>query len=131
MFDNDDLIHRYTRAQAISDVVLMDVTETAREAGFKYSVALTAGAWGEAVTWTEKDTADTGVPQDEAGRLWDVLWMCRLALSDKHHNRNRVPFTFLRVPRGGRRARRFTLDVMIGPGDAEEPVMTILLQDED
>jgi len=42
MFENADLIHRYTRADALRDGVLIDVTATAKEAGFKYPVALTA-----------------------------------------------------------------------------------------
>jgi len=40
MFENADLIHRYTRADAIADGVLIDVSQTAREAGFAYPVAL-------------------------------------------------------------------------------------------
>ena len=32
MFENADLIHRYTRADAIRDGVLIDVSATAREA---------------------------------------------------------------------------------------------------
>lgn len=132
MFGNDDLIHRYTRAQAISDGVPVDVSELAREGGFKVPVAMTAGAWAEAVAWNEKDTADTGVPQDVAGRLWDVVWMASLAAcSARDRQQSRVPFTVLRVPRGSKRAQRMTLDMMMGPGDEGEPVMTILLQDED
>ena len=36
MFENADLIHRYTRADATRDGVLIDVSATATEAGFKY-----------------------------------------------------------------------------------------------
>ena len=35
MFQNADLIHRYTRADAIRDGVLIDVSETAREASIR------------------------------------------------------------------------------------------------
>jgi len=61
----------YTRAQAIDDGVLVDVTETAAEAGFKVPVALSAALWAEAVAWDES----RGALQDEKGRLWDCLWM--------------------------------------------------------
>ena len=44
MFENADLIHRYTRAEAIADGVLIDVSAVAREAGIRYPVALTAAA---------------------------------------------------------------------------------------
>ena len=66
------LIHTYTRRQAIADGVLVDVTERAKEAGFRVPVALTSTAWAECVTVPE-GLGD----QDETGRLWDVLWMCR------------------------------------------------------
>jgi hypothetical protein len=38
MFEHADLIHAYTRA----DCVLIDVSESVKEAGFVYPVALTA-----------------------------------------------------------------------------------------
>ena len=70
----------YTRAQAIEDGVLVDVTETAREAGFRCPVALTSEVWADCVEWTEADkTSATRACQDEAGRLWDVLWMGMIA----------------------------------------------------
>jgi hypothetical protein len=72
MFENAEVIHRYTRADAIRDGILVDVSEAAREAGFKWPVALTAAAWGRCVA------VPPGVLcQDEAGRLWDVLTMLR------------------------------------------------------
>ena len=72
MFENADLIHRYTRADAIRDGVLIDVSATAREAGFRWPVALTCAAWERCVA------VPPGVAcQDQAGRLWDVLWMLR------------------------------------------------------
>ena len=75
MFDDADLIHRYSRAAAIRDGVLIDVTAVAQEAGIRYPVALTAAAWAECVT------VPPGVEcQDEAGRLWDVLFLLRCAI---------------------------------------------------
>jgi len=35
MFDNADLIYRYSRADALRDGVLIDVSDTAREAGIR------------------------------------------------------------------------------------------------
>src|SRR4051794_40044352 len=67
-----DILSRYTRTQAIEDGSLVDVTATAKEAGFRYPVTLTAAVWAEYVA-----VPDGVECQDEAGRLWDVLWMCR------------------------------------------------------
>ena len=39
MFENADLIHRYTRTDAIRDGVLIDVSATAQEVGFRSPVA--------------------------------------------------------------------------------------------
>ena len=36
-----DLIHAYTRAEAIEDGMLLDVTEVARDMGFRYPTAIT------------------------------------------------------------------------------------------
>lgn len=124
-------IYRYTRAQALEDGVLVDVTDTAREAGFRLPVAITADAWNKAVAWTEADSARQ-VPQDEAGRLWDVLWMACMA-ARRAKGGFRVPFQLHVVPRGGAatRPRLMTLHVHIGPGDEGEPVITVMNPDED
>jgi hypothetical protein len=76
MFDEADLIHRYSRADALRDGVLIDVSATAREAGIRWPVALTRAVWERCVA------VPPGVAcQDEAGRLWDVVWLFRLAIS--------------------------------------------------
>jgi hypothetical protein len=49
--------------------VLIEVTATAREAGIRYPVALTRAAWGRCVA-----VPPGIICQDEASRLWDVLW---------------------------------------------------------
>jgi len=122
-------IHTYSRAQAIEDGLLVDVSTTAREAGFRYSVAITRTAWADCVKWSDADSRRQCC-QDEAGRLWDALWMSSLAA---RRGGERVAFEFYRIPRGGRsmRARLTTLHMTIGPGDAGEPVITIMLPGED
>src|SRR5262249_37382938 len=74
MTTDDTLSFSYSRKEAIADGVLIDATETAREAGFRYPVALTSAAWAECVS-----VPDGVECQDEAGRLWDVLTMLRHA----------------------------------------------------
>lgn len=124
-------IHTYTRAQALEDGVLVDVTETAREAGFRIPVAMTAAAWADTVEWTEADSKrQTG--QDQSGRLRDVVWMAYLA-ARRGGTESRKAFQLLRVPRGGRgvRPRLTTLHIHIGPDDAGNPVITLLTPNED
>lgn len=123
-------IHTYSRAEALEDGILVDVSETARDAGFVIPVALTIGAWEDCVAWGEADS-HRQTYQDESGRLWDVLWMS--AQAARKGEGERLAFQLYRVPRGGRsiRPRLTTLHMVIGPGDTGEPVITILLPGED
>ncbi|EKL9720603.1 hypothetical protein PS692_004352 [Escherichia coli] len=132
LFNAEDVISVYTRAQGIADGVLVDVTETAREAGFRIPVALTRAAWADCVEWTAADEARKATTQDEAGRLWDVVWMAHLAARTAG-NVERCLFDLYRVPREGRgnRPRRVSLAMQIGPGDNAEPVITIMQPNED
>jgi hypothetical protein len=132
MFDEEFIVHRYTRAQAIDDGVLIDVTETAKEAGFKIPVAVTSAVWADCVEWSDADTEKTGMPQDESGRLWDVVYMAGYAARQQRNgNSRRVDFELRRVERGRRRATRCRLWMEIGPGDEGEPVITIMRPGED
>lgn len=123
-------VHIYTRAQAIEDGILVDVSDIAREAGFRIPVAITRTAWVDSVEWSETDSRRQ-VYQDEKGRLWDVLWMATQAA--RRGTGGHLVFQLYRVPRGGRavRPRLVTLHMHIGPGDDLEPVITITLPGED
>lgn len=123
-------INIYTRRQALDDGFLVDVSEMASEAGFRFPVALTRAAWGDCVEWSEADSKRQTY-QDEAGRLWDVLYMASLAA--RRNSGSELRFQLYRVPRGGRgvRPRLVTLAMRCGPGDEGEPVITIGLPGED
>ena len=54
-FADADIVHRYTRAEAIRDGVLVDVSETGREAGFSIPTTVTAAVFNQSVRWTEDD----------------------------------------------------------------------------
>lgn len=135
------VIYRYTRAQALADGVLVDVSNAAAEAGFRVPVALTHAAWDDCVEWKDDDTRRQ-TPQNESGRLWDVLWMACCAIAslrrapESGRSRENFPtlyYRLFRVPRGGRamRPREVTLKVVSGPGDEGEHVITIMLPHED
>ncbi len=126
-----EVIYSYTRKQAIEDGHLIDVFGLAIEAGFRVPVAVTHAAWADCVEWNEADS-HRQTYQDEAGRLWDVLWMAMNA-ARRGAGAQRLVFQLYRVPRGGRgvRPRLVKLVLHIGPGDHGEPVITILLPGED
>lgn len=124
MFSEDDLIHRYTRREAISDGVLVDVTSTAREAGFRIPVALTRAVWEEYVRVPEGVEA-----QDEAGRLWDILFMLHHAIRVEKD----APLIFFRlyVRNDNEGPKLITLKAICGGDDDGSPCITILLPHED
>ena len=126
MFEEADLIYRYTRAQAVADGVLIDVSAVAREAGIAYPVALTRAAWERCVT------VPPGVEcQDEAGRLWDVLWLLRLALG-RSDGGPEVRFgVHVRDDNREGTPPLVRLKALCGPGDAGEPVITLMMPGED
>lgn len=122
--DEWPVISRYTRAQAIEDGVLIDVSEMAKEAGFRYPVALTSAVYHEYVKVPE------GVEgQDEAGRLWDILTMLRYGIS-RSKDDSEILFQ-LYVRNDNQRAELVTLKSICGPNDDMTPCITVMMPGED
>lgn len=121
-----ELISTYTRAGAIADGTLKDVTARAKQAGIRISTAVTRAVWNQYVelTPTAKNKGE-----DIEGRLWDILWMFRCAalrMPDQPELTFQVYVTTDRVE-----PTRVTLKAVIRPGDDGEPVITIMLPGED
>jgi len=111
------IIYSYTREQALADGQLVDVTETAREAGFSWPVALSRALW-DVIEAIPKKTPW----QDWQGRLWDVLWMA--SQSAKRCQGPRFVYEVI-LSREGTRKQRVQLICDCEPGDDAEPVITI------
>ena len=126
-----DVIFVYTRAQAIEDGELVDVSETAMEAGFSLSVAVTRAVWDQYIDWTPADD-DKQTVQHASGRLWDALWMLHLVCR-RFANESYLKYRLYVIPRDGRskKPRQIELKAVIGGGDNGEPVITIMLPNED
>ena len=119
-----DVIYSYSRMQALEDGVLVDVSDLGREAGIKFPVAMTNGVWAEYVN------VPAGViGQDEQGRAWDIVWMLRMAIASGKGGQE-IRYSLL-VRRDNHRPKVGTLKAVCGPGDDMEPVITIMLPDED
>jgi len=83
-----DVIHTYTREQAIEEGQLIDVSETheAREAGYKVPVCLTVGVHALVLV-----PASLGGEQDYSGRLWDTLFLAAAAFKQAE-DKTLVPY---------------------------------------
>ena len=126
--DNEwNLIYSYTRAQAIEDGVLIDVTDAAKGVGFKVHTVVTATLYNG---YVEPPTGLTGEGQSVTGRLHDLLFLvlCAARKNRAGADRATVRVAFLMAP-----AKTETVDVIvhIGPGDQGEPVLTLMLPEDD
>lgn len=122
-----EVISRYTRAQALEDGVLADISKLACEAGFKYPVVVTSGVW--AILEPSEELKAQG--QSYEGRAWDLLNVLRWAIRGGDGG-DTVEFSPLFVTRPGGEAAPVNLRSVCGPGDdGVEPVITVLLANED
>lgn len=132
------VISSYTRRQAIEDGVLVQlsgpgyqgdqwVPDMVAELGFKAPMAITATAFAQYVDLTP---AAKRACNDIQGRLWDVLYMLRLAVARCPAPRDAVYFDVYCVVKRIK-PQCVRLKSVCGPGDDAEPVITIMLPDED
>ena len=144
----------YTRRQAIEDGVLVDCEQAPmgemRRQLMKWPLAMTTTAFHRYV-WPIDGEANLPPGQSLEGRFWDVVWMfhaaakgtvpaqridpCNLLfdfyciVADPVLSSNeRIDVTAKSGPEG---MRLVTLKAVSGPGDDGEPVMTIMLPEEE
>ena len=121
----DEVIYSYTRSQALEDGVLVDATQIAMEAGFRYPIAITADLHAR-ITPNEREKA---LGQSYEGRLWDVLFLAsfaarRVGMADRGSFEVSL-FEADEAPPHRTHRRTLPLWMVIGPGDQGEPVITI------
>jgi hypothetical protein len=106
--------------------VLIDVTATAAEAGIRWPVALTCAAWERCVA------VPSGVLyQDEAGRLWDVVFMLWLAIG-RSDGGSVVPFAVhVRNDNRERTPPLVRFKAVVGPVVGEAQCLSVILPDKD
>jgi len=121
------VISSYSRAQALEDGVLVDLTAWAKETGFTIPVACTAAVWSD---WIAPTAEMRAYGQEERGRAHDLLWMLYCAIR-RAGKGDRIEFRVLFAQKPGKRPRSVALKSVCGPGDAAEPVLTIMLPNED
>jgi hypothetical protein len=124
--DEPEVCSTYTRAEALSDGMLIDVTARAREAGIQVPIALTRAVWN---AYVELTPAATMALNNIEGRCWDIIWMFRSAALAKP-NQGEIHFQ-LYVVTDRIEPLLVTLKAICYAGDDGEPVVTILLPDED
>lgn len=122
-----ECIFSYTRAQAIADGVLINVTEAARKAGLRYPVAVTDSLYHQ---YIEPSDILESEGQTISGRLMDVLMLLVFEINRTQGNTSELHFKV-----------SFLMDAMktetvgvwsvVNGGDDGNPVITIMLEGED
>ena len=121
------VIYSYTRAQAVADGMLVDVSKVAAEAGIRFPVFITRTVFDAYIAVPEGVTG-----QDEAGRLWDIVWMTRFGIIRSRPGCDRIPVAFY-VRNDNRAARLVKLIAICGARDIDDPqpAITVMMPDED
>ena len=120
------VIYAYSRSQAVADGVQVDVTKTAQEAGIKFPMFLTRAVFDNYVA-VPPDVSG----QDEAGRLWDLIWMARFAILRSHGHTDRLPVA-LYVRNDNHRAKLVKLIATCSALDIDDPqpALTLMMPEE-
>ena len=149
VFESADVIFEYSRAQAIEDGELFDVTDAARSKGLTLPTAVTRTVWERYVKVPESLSST----QDEVGRLNDILSLLVFTVVTAPESRksDRVDFELycqtgkVTAERGeevddecrrlfeteGSTMKKIRLQSVCGPGDDGEPVITIMVEGDD
>ncbi|MEW6775927.1 MAG: DUF6573 family protein [Bdellovibrionota bacterium] len=124
-----EVIYSYTRAQAIEDGVLVDLSAIAPDVAsqhYKYPIACTSTVWDI----IQRAVENKQYANDYKGVIHDILWMSRGGgIRWRSPDDTTVLFDVIITGTGPKRIHRFK--IVVGPGDKAEPVLTIMLPEED
>ncbi len=120
-----EVIYSYTRSQALADGVLVDVSQMASEAGFRYPTAITADLHAR-LTPNQREQE---LGQSYEGRLWDVVFMASFAAHQAGAaSQCQFEVSLFEAEEDSPHCTNHNtlkLIIMLGPGDEGEPVITI------
>jgi hypothetical protein len=122
------VIHGHSREKALRDGELVNAGDLAYEVTRQFPIALTRAAHIAAVEWSPEH----GDHQSEEARLRDVLIVARGAML-RNPRESRAEFSLYRMENTPKASQTtlLALSVVLGPGDDGNPVITIMLPEED
>jgi len=120
----------YSRADALRDGVLIAADpDTCREAGILWPVAVTDHLW----SYIDPGNLEEMPGQSVSGRRWDLLWIFATT-AKMSRGESRIKFRVSFQMKTGRTRPRIETIMIIGvcgPGDEGEPVITLMLPEDD
>lgn len=125
----------YTRAQAIDDGVLVDVTKFCHEMGLpppsNHHVAMTTTAWSEFVDWADKTSCPGPLKMAVMARLSVVFRATVDAIRNAQPGIHPINLNVMHLRPTSWRPVAGQLVLHCGPGDRGELVLTYMLPGED
>lgn len=123
-----ETIYAYTRKQAIEDGVLVDIMQDEQMSDiakrhYKFPISCTSSVFGI----MKKAVENSEYSNDYAGILHDMLWMSKVMKRQIDES----TIIFRVIIAGAGRQRNYDFKLQVGPGDQGEPVITIMMPDED
>ena len=113
--NDSNIIFSYTWDDAVRDGTFIDVSETAKECGFKFPLAITSNLF-----YTHIKNQN---PAYQEGRLWDTLWMLKCAAKKGDS------FIEYQVIYGNKTITLYAVCEARSP-DNPEPIITIMLPED-
>ena len=126
IFSEANVIFEYTRAQAIADGVLVDLSTTfpTDTRMFNYPLACTAAVW-ELI-----ESAAAAEETDPSLYVWDTAYMAYHAIRTVKNSGSPEMFFKVTMPLT-ENGTEHKLKLVCGPGDDGEATLTIMLPEED
>lgn len=121
-----EVIYQYSRTDSINDGVLVDLSAHYPEECrlYRYPVACTAAVWA----LVEQAVSDRRHCNSTTGVIWDIIYMSQHGVISRPDEQT-VMFNVIITGTG--RKRIHTMKAICHPGDLMEPVITIMLPQED
>lgn len=125
-FDFGEVICSYSRADAHDEGVLIQLSpQLTKEIGIKFPVSVTRAVHERCI---EVTPCAEKMCNDLSGRTWDVLWMLSQAM--RKARGSELTFEVYAIYKRNS-ASLHKLKAVCGPGDNGEPVLTVMLPNED
>ena len=125
-FSDFTIISTYTRADALADGVLIDITPTAQTYGFKLPFAISDALYHGYMMPPE---GLLGQGQSLEGRMHDLLTLAMVAARGCRDG-NRIELEALFLMRPGQ-LEKVRCVLHVGPGDEGEAVLTLMLPEDE
>gem|GEM_PF-1592640 len=119
-------VYAYSRARAIEDGVLIDVTRQAKDLGIRCPAALTALVWAEIVTASVADEFANDITEET--RVKELLEMAAMQMEATTNKAARFLYY---ATTSINSSKNFELMVIMSAGDDGREVLTVMFPHED